>query len=179
MPGWFGLWLEDFRTHQCKLFEQGFWAIRVHRFGRRIQKIRPRLLRAPFSLVYLAAVRIVQWTCGISIHPAVELGRRVHIWHHSGIVITAVRIGNDVHIRQNTTIGSRRASEPDHLPVIGDRVDIGCGACILGNITVGHDSAIGANAVVLNDVPPGSVAVGVPARVIQQRPGSPIPQAGP
>ncbi len=170
VPGWFGLWAEDFRTHQCKLFEQGFWAIRVHRFGRRIQRIRPRLLRAPFSLVYLAAARFVQWTCGISIHPAVELGRRVRIWHHSGIVITAVRIGDDVHIRQNTTIGSRRAGEPDRLPIVEDRVDIGCGACILGRVTVGHDSAIGANAVVLEDVPPHSIAIGVPARIIPRPP---------
>lgn len=165
-PGLFRLFLEDYRTHQSKLLEQGLWAVTVHRFGRRIMRIRPFILRLPFSFLYLAGSRVVQWMCGISIHPGVALGRRVRIWHHSGIVITARTIGDDVQIRQNTTIGERRRGGADGWPVIEDRVDIGCGACILGGITVGRDSVIGANAVVLIDVPPGSVAVGVPARVV-------------
>ena len=54
------------------------------------------------------------------------------------------------------------------IPTIEDRVDIGCGACILGNVTIGHDSLIGANAVVVTDIPPYSTAVGIPARVIKR-----------
>ncbi len=168
------LFFEDLRTHQNKIFEQGFWAITVHRFGLWTMRIRPTILRLPFSFLYLAACRIVQWTCGISIYPGTPLGRRVRIWHHSGIVLSARSIGNDVQIRQNTTIGARHNEPDNEWPVIEDRVNIGCGACILGNVTVGHDSVIGANAVVIENIPPCSVAVGIPAKVIRtnQPPGA-------
>jgi serine O-acetyltransferase len=83
------------------------------------------------------------------------------------MILHAASIGDDVHIRQNTTFGIARRDALHQLPVIEDRVDIGCGAVILGAVTIGHDSAIGANAVVLKDVPPKSVAVGVPAKVVK------------
>jgi len=173
------LYLEDLKTHQGKIFEQGLWAITVHRFGRWKARIRPGFIRWPFSLMYNIEVKFVEWLCGVTIDPCVQLGRRVRIWHHSGIVLTARSIGNDVHIRQNTTMGTARTYHNDEMPVIEDRVDIGCGACILGNVTVGHDSIIGANAVVRKDIPPYSVAVGVPARVIKHRPeGSDKPSCG-
>ncbi len=84
------------------------------------------------------------------------------------MILSCRSIGDDVHIRQNTTFGVRRRD--DHValrPAIEERCDIGVGAVILGPITVGHDSQIGANAVVLNDIPPYSVAVGVPAKVVK------------
>jgi serine O-acetyltransferase len=83
------------------------------------------------------------------------------------MILHAHSIGDGVHIRQNTTFGIARKDQEFQLPTIEDRVDIGCGAVILGAITVGHDSVIGANAVVLKDVPPHAVAVGVPAKVIK------------
>jgi serine O-acetyltransferase len=83
------------------------------------------------------------------------------------MILHATSIGDDVHIRQNTTFGIARKDKLFELPTIEDRVDIGCGVAILGNVTVGHDSMIGANAVVLKDVPPRSVAVGVPAKVVK------------
>ena len=83
------------------------------------------------------------------------------------MILHAKSIGDDVHIRQNTTFGIARKDQLHQLPTIEDRVDIGCGAVILGAVTVGHDSVIGANAVVLKDVPPHSVAVGVPAKVVR------------
>ncbi len=80
-----------------------------------------------------------------------------------------ISIGDDVHLRQNTTLGVAHRGDARWLkPTIGDRVDIGAGAVIVGNIHVGHDSVVGANAVVLKDVPPWSIAVGVPA-VIKPR----------
>jgi serine O-acetyltransferase len=82
-------------------------------------------------------------------------------------VLHAERIGDDVHVRQNTTFGIARRDRLHELPVIEDRCDIGCGAAVLGPVTVGHDSAIGANAVVVKDLPPHSLAVGVPAEVIK------------
>jgi serine O-acetyltransferase len=169
-PPGLGLWAllrEDRRTHDGRWLEQGFWAVAVHRFGNWRMGLRPRLLRAPFSLLYRFLEKWVEWTCGITLPYTVKLGRRVRIWHHGGMILHARSIGDDVHIRQNTTLGISRRDRLYELPTIEDRVDIGCGAAILGNVTVGHDSGIGANAVVLTDVPPHSVAAGVPAKVVK------------
>ena len=164
--GLLALLREDLRTHDGNLFEQGFWAVTVHRFGNWRMGL-PKPLRAPCTLFYRFLFKWVQWTCGITLPYTVKLGRRTRIWHHGGMVLHARSIGDDVHIRQNTTFGIVRRDRLDELPTIEDRVDIGCGAAILGNITVGHDSVIGANAVVLTDIPPKSVAVGVPAKVVK------------
>lgn len=168
-PPGVGLWAllgEDLRTHDGGLLEQGFWAVAVHRFGNWRMGL-PKLARAPMTLLYRIAFKWVEWTCGITLPYTVPLGRRVRIWHHGGMILHATRIGDDVHIRQNTTFGIARRDGLHQLPVIEDRVDIGCGAVVLGAVTVGHDSAIGANAVVVKDVPPHSVAVGIPAKVVK------------
>jgi len=174
-PAGMGLWAllrEDWRTHDRAWLDQGLWAVAVHRFGNWRMGVRPRVIRLPFSLLYKFLEKWVQWTCGITLPYTVKLGRRVRIWHHGGMVLHAASIGDDVHIRQNTTFGIARRDQLHQLPTIGDRVDIGCGAVVLGSITVGHDSVIGANAVVLKDVPPHSMAAGVPARVIKTLEGA-------
>jgi serine O-acetyltransferase len=165
--GLLALLREDFLIHNSNLFEQGFWAVAVHRFGNWRMGIRLKLLRAPLTILYRFLFKWVEWTCGITLPYTVRLGRRVRIWHHGGMVLHARSIGDDVQIRQNTTFGVARTGDNLRIPVIGDRVDIGCGACILGDVTVGSDSRIGANAVVFSDVPSGSTAVGVPARVVR------------
>jgi serine O-acetyltransferase len=81
------------------------------------------------------------------------------------MVLTARSIGNDVHIRHDTTFGPVRAGD-DALPVIQDRADIGSGVCVLGEITVGHDAMVGANSVVMKSVPPRAMVLGVPARIV-------------
>lgn len=159
---------EDLRTHGGSWLEQGFWAIAVHRLGNWRMDLRPRVVRLPFTFAYRFLFKWVEWTCGITLPYNVRLGRRVRIWHHGGIVLHARSIGNDVHIRQNTTFGLARRDRPYALPVIEDHADIGCGACVLGSVVVGERSTIGANAVVLQDVPPHAVAVGVPARVVRR-----------
>ena len=78
------------------------------------------------------------------------------------------RLGDDCRIRQNVTIGIRAEGETV-APVLGDGVDLGAGAVLLGGITVGDGAVVGANAVVLSDVPAGALAVGVPARIIERR----------
>ena len=169
-PPGLGLWAllrEDRLTHDGSWLEQGFWAVAVHRFGNWRMGVRPRVARLPLSLIYKVMEKWVQWTCGITLPYTVKLGRRVRIWHHGGMVLHARSIGDDVHIRQNTTFGVARRDRLYALPTIGDRVDIGCGAVLLGDISVGNDSVIGANAVVLKDVPPLSVAAGVPAKVVK------------
>jgi serine O-acetyltransferase len=164
--GLFALLREDLRTHDGNLFEQGFWAIAVHRFGNWRMGL-PKLLRMPCTLLYRFAFKWVEWTCGITLPYTVRVGRRVRIWHHGGMILHAASIGDDVHIRQNTTFGIARKEGLHELPTIEDRVDIGCGVAILGNVTVGHDSVIGANAVVVKAVPPRSLAAGVPAKVVK------------
>jgi serine O-acetyltransferase len=166
----FALLKEDLRTNGGSVIDQGFMAIAVHRFGNWRMGIRFKPLRIPMTVVYRVMYRVVETLTGISLPYTIALGRRVRIWHHSGIILNARAIGDDVHIRQNTTMGVISVDRAREIPTIGNRVEIGCGACILGGVTVGDDSIIGANAVVRCDVPPHSLAVGVPARIIPRTP---------
>jgi serine O-acetyltransferase len=167
-PGLLSQLAEDFRTHDRNPLEPGFWAVSVHRFGRWREKVRSPLLRRPLGAAYRALSTTTDWLWGISIHPSVELGRRVRIWHHGCISLAARSIGDDVHIRQNTTLGPvlGRREDPAEWPVIGDRVQLGSGACVLGGVTVGSDSFVGANTVVLRSFPSHSRVMGVPGRLI-------------
>jgi serine O-acetyltransferase len=158
---------EDFATHDRGLLEPGFWAIAVHRYGNWRMGIRPKFVRAPFSLLYRVLFLAIDWFWGINLSYTVKLGRRVRLWHHGGMVLGARSIGDDVHIRQNTTMGLLSRDDRTAKPTIEDRVDIGAGACILGHLTVGHDTVIGANSVVVKDVPPHSTMFGIPARPVR------------
>jgi len=169
-PPGMGFWRlvrEDYATHGRDPFSQGFWAIAVHRFGNMRMGIRSGLLRAPFTLLYRIMAKLVQWLCGIDLMYTVKVGRRVRIWHQGGMTLEALEIGDDVHIRQNTTFGLRQHGDPRWLkPVIGKGCQIGAGAVIVGPITIGEGSTIGANVVLAQDVPPHSI-VTVPKPVIR------------
>jgi len=103
---------------------------------------------------------------GVEIHPAAQIGRRLFIDHGMGVVIgeTAI-VGDDALIFHGVTLGGAKQVDGRRHPIVGDRVLIGAGAKLLGAITIGDDARIGANAVVLRDVPAGATAVGVPAKV--------------
>nr|WP_320010667.1 hypothetical protein [uncultured Desulfobulbus sp.] len=108
--------------------------------------------------------RFVRNVYGIELPYSVKLGRRVIFEHQHGIVVHgATVIGDDCIIRQGVTIGNRALDKPNEAATIGQGVNIGAGAKILGNITIGQGASIGANAVVLRDVPPMATAVGNPA----------------
>ena len=157
---------EDLRTHES-LFSQGFLAVAVNRFGNWRMRL-PKLLRAPCTLLYRFLSLWVLWLARIELPYIVKVGRRVRIWHHGGIVLGALSIGDDVQIRHNVTLGLAHHGAPlSTLPLIEERVVIGAGACVLGPITVGHDSVIAANAVVTHDVPPYSLVGGIPGRVLR------------
>jgi serine O-acetyltransferase len=106
---------------------------------------------------------------GIEIHPAAKIGKRLFIDHGMGVVIgeTAV-VGDDVLLYQGVTLGGTGKEKGKRHPNIGNNVVIGAGAKVLGNIIIGDNSYIGANAVVLKDVPANSTVVGVPGRITRQ-----------
>lgn len=105
---------------------------------------------------------------GIEIHPGAVIGRRLVIDHGMGIVIgETAEIGDDVLMYQGVTLGGTGKDQGKRHPTIGCNVLIGSGAKVLGPFTVGDNSRIASNAVVLSEVPPNSTAVGVPARIVK------------
>lgn len=160
--------VEDFRTNGSSLWAQGFWVIFTHRFGNWRMDVKSKILRAPLTLLYRIFHKMNQILCGIQLDYSIPVGRRVLLLHFGGMLLGPRSIGNDVILKQNTTLGSKDESDVNARPVIEDHVEVGPGAVIVGDITIGHHSKIGPNAVVLTDVPPYSVAFGVPARVIMK-----------
>lgn len=159
----------DFDAHGRRLGAQGFWAMLVYRFGRWRYKVRPALLRKPFSLVYHVLYKLVQIVTGIELPCEVPVGRGFVIEHSGGIVVSGfASFGNDCRLRNGVVVGLSRVDEPC-APRLGDDVDIGAGAKVLGDIRIGNHVRIGANAVVITDVPDNSLAVGVPAVIKPRR----------
>jgi serine O-acetyltransferase len=106
---------------------------------------------------------------GIEIHPGATIAPGFFIDHGMGVVIGETsEVGADVTLYHGVTLGGTSLSKGKRHPTIGDRVVIGAGAKVLGAITVGEDSRIGANAVVVKSVPPNSVVVGVPGQVVSR-----------
>jgi len=162
---------EDWVAHGRDWTLPGFRAVAVHRFGNWRMTLRPKLLRAPVSLLYRMLYRRCRNVYGIELPYTVRLGRRVVLEHQGGIVIHGgCAIGDDCIIRQNVSMGIRRMDRLHDVPTLGRRVNVGAGAVIVGAVNIGDDAAIGANAVVLDDVPAGVAAVGIPARVLNARP---------
>jgi serine O-acetyltransferase len=156
---------EDWRTYERDINRQGLWVMAVYRFGRWRYGIRPAWLRPPLSFIYKVLKLLSQILTGIDLPCEVSIGKRLVIEHFGDIIISGDTVlGDDVVIRNGVTIGLKRTGERG-APVIGNRVDIGAGAKILGAINIGDDVVIGANAVVITDVPSNSLAVGVPARI--------------
>lgn len=148
---------QDLHAHGGKWSAQGFWALLVYRFGRWRYTIRPRWLRMPFSLAYKILYKLVQIITGISLPCEVNIGRNFIIDHFGGIVINGyTEFGDNCRIRTGVVIGIKHVGET-RAPKIGNNVDIGAGAKILGDITIGDNVLIGANTVVTKNVPSNSV----------------------
>lgn len=159
----------DLRAHGGKWGAQGFWALAVYRFGRWRYGLRPAWLRKPFSLLYKLLYKLVQIVAGIELPCEAQIGRNFVIDHSGGIVVSGyARFGDDCRIRNGVVVGLKSVDDPC-APVIGNNVDIGAGAKLLGPIRIGDNVLIGANAVVLTDVPSDSIAVGVPATIKPRR----------
>ncbi len=157
---------QDLEVHDGDWTRPGFRAIAVHRFGEWRMGIRRRWMRVPFSLLYRLLYRRVRNNYGIELPYTVKLGQRVIIEHQGGIVIHGLcEIGDDCIIRQNVTLGIRNLKDLKAVPKLGAGVEIGAGAVLLGDISVGDGAKIGANSVVLDSVPTGRTVTGAPARL--------------
>lgn len=133
------------------------WAYRVaHRFW----------LRPGWKWFARLLSTIARAVTGVEIHPGAQIGRRFFIDHGMGVVIGETsEVGDDVMLYHGVTLGGRSLAKVKRHPTVGDRVTIGAGARVLGALTIGDDAQIGANSVVVKDVPAGAVATGIPATV--------------
>ena len=138
----------------------GLHAIWCYRLAHLLWKAKRRILARVLS-------NWAKFLTAIEIHPGAQIGKRLVIDHGVGVVIgeTAV-IGDDVLIYHGVTLGGKTLDPVKRHPTVGDRVILGAGSKLIGNITVGNDCRVGANAVVTKDMPAGTVAVGVNARLV-------------
>jgi serine O-acetyltransferase len=150
-------------TLEILLCYPGLHAILSHRVAHWLYKKNLMVLARLLS-------QFTRWLTGIEIHPGAIIGRRVFIDHGMSVVIgETAEVGDDVLIYQAVTLGGTGHAHGKRHPTIGDGVVIGAGAKVLGNITVGNRSKIGAGSVVVKSVPENSTVVGIPGRVVKSR----------
>jgi len=138
----------------------GVHAVWTYRLAHRMWRVPS--LRLPARLFS----QFVRALTGIEIHPGARLGRRLFIDHGMGVVIgETAEVGDDVVLFHGSTLGGKTMRHGKRHPTLGDNVVVGAGAKILGPVWIGDGAQIGANAVVIHDVPPGAIAVGVPAKI--------------
>lgn len=155
---------------EVALVYPGLHAVWAHRVAHRMWLVPG--LRLPARLL----AHVSRAVTGVEIHPGATIGRRLFIDHGMGVVIgeTAV-VGDDVLLFHGATLGGKSMRQGKRHPTVGDGVVVGAGAKVLGAVWIGDGAQIGANAVVLKDVPPGEVAVGVPATV-RRKPAAAPPE---
>jgi serine O-acetyltransferase len=145
--------------------EQSLWAIWVYRFGRRVDQRPAGFKKRILLFVYWFLFRIVETATGISLPKSCLIGKGLRIWHFGGVFIHGnAKIGEVCTLRHGVTIGNRHNS--DEAPTLGDNVELGAYAQILGKVHIGNNCKIGALTVVMEDMPDGSTAVGQSARII-------------
>ncbi len=159
----------DLATYQGVWSAQGFWVMIVYRFGRWRYTLKSGFIRKPFSLLYKFLFKIVQVLTGIELPCEVPVGANFRIEHFGDIIISGyASFGDNCIIRNGVTVGLKNI-EVKTAPTIGNNVNIGTGAKILGDITIGNNVDIGANAVVITSVPDNSLAVGIPAKILPRK----------
>lgn len=145
------------------LLYPGFHALLSYRIANKLKK-----WKIPFIPRLIS--QLARFFTGIEIHPGAAIGEKFFIDHGMGVVIGETTIiGDNVLVYQGVTLGGTGKDQGKRHPTIGDRVTIGAGAKVLGNITIGSDSNIGAGSVVIDDVPEHSTVVGIPGRITRQR----------
>ncbi len=158
---------EDYRTHDRAFWSPGFQSLAAYRLGLWGNGLRWKVLRVPVRLVHGFLAGFTRRVYGMELSTRTRLGRRLKLAHQHGIVIhPRAVIGDDCLLRQGVTIGSLRAGTRSGAPVLGDRIEVGAGAVLMGPIRIGDDAVIGPNAVVMTNVPAGSIVAAPPARVM-------------
>lgn len=155
---------EDFETYERDPLAPGFWAVAWHRLGN-WRMSRPKWLRAPLTAVYRAGHHGIIALWGIDLPYNVKIGRRFRLGHHGCLMLGAREFGDDVTIQHSVTIGLRQRGS-NAFPTIGNRVEIGAGACIVGGVTVGDGCYIGPNTVIVSNLKPGATVLGIPPRTV-------------
>ncbi|MDR9834302.1 serine O-acetyltransferase [Herbaspirillum huttiense] len=167
-------WMADLERYNLRrpfLKEQSIWAIWVYRWGRRIEARPDGWGRKIHSAIYWPIFRLTETVFGISLPRGARIGPGLRIWHFGNIFVNEQAvIGARCTLRQGVTIGNRHADGPS--PVIGDDVELGAYAQVLGGIHLGDGCKIGAMSVVLHDVPAGATVVGAPAKVVATMPST-------
>lgn len=160
-------WDADLRRYPPRPFfrEQSIWAVWLYRWGRRADRLDPGAVRWLALKTYWALFRLVETLTGVSLPKEARIGPGLRIHHFGNIFIHPHTVmGARCTLRQGVTLGNRHEGGP--VPSIGDHVEFGAYAQVLGGVRVGNDCRIGALSVVLCDVPDGATAVGVPARIV-------------
>jgi serine O-acetyltransferase len=165
-------WAEDLAAYDMKypfLKEQSIWAIWIYRRGQYLFENKSNSLLYKIQVfIYWQLFRLIETITGISIPWSVHVGPGLRIWHFGNIFIHPnTKIGARCTLRQGVTIGNRRNASD--APTIGNDVEIGAYAQILGAITIGNNCKIGAMSVVLSDIPDGATVVGNPAKIIKKQ----------
>ena len=148
------------------LFEISLWAIAVFRFGKWIQRVRFGPLRWPLTLLYFFSYKITEILSGIRISSESEIGPGLVIHNFGGVLIKGT-IGKNCTVVQGAQIVSRADGQSRGWPTLGDNVFVGSGAKILGSVKIGSNSRIGANAVVMKDIPENSLVMPPECKVIR------------
>ncbi len=145
---------------------KGFLLLALYRFAH--AHLNAPVFIKPFSLIYLVFYKIVmELFIGTEIHWRATIGEGARLYHgYATVINSGAVIGKDVQIRHCVTIGEKEVGGVFYAPVLGDHVNIGVGAILLGKITIGDHAVIGAGAVVVKDIPAGATVVGNPARII-------------
>lgn len=159
-------WRADRRRYGARgWIQRSLWAVAVYRFGRWVDEQPPGVRRRALTTAYWVAFLVAETLTGISILKDVRIGAGLRIHHAGPVVVNAgVVIGANCTMEHGVTLGVRHPGGP--VPRLGDDVVLGAYAQVLGEVAVGDGARIGALTLVLDDVPAGATAVGVPARVV-------------
>ncbi len=167
MKDWLAILADDIRANRGS--PKGLFVVTFYRVASAMRRW-PRglwIVALPVLLVYIA---VVDWLMGIELGYQVRAGAGLALHHGHGLVVNnGTVLGSGCVLRHGVTLGNRVAGGP--CPVLGDHVDVGAHAIVLGGVKLGDGCKIGAGAVILSDVPAGATAVGNPARIIGEKDG--------